>query len=455
MTKKLVYDVPSWHDTLYHNVKNTVGRLTEVIGQAQEHYKEYDKFAGELFSRMYSSDGIRRLKDVPYWNEWAETAHGIVDELPEMDVLRSQVEYDQMLSAFAAATVAGSVYERLPHEGETQDLEELENQLQGCEDMRSMLDPDSDTSVLDEAQQQIQEMIDEAKSKMPKLEQSTKQSMRSGIREAIKQASEEVEAVSAAVKVCGMDSASLAKDDNKRFIKLATAMHNDKHLQELIKLAGKLINMYTSMKRKSPFYARTELSGITMGNHIERALMSEMVPEEIFAYKFITNSLLEHEIKSREDMTRGPVVVCIDMSGSMSGEPELMAKAIALAIYNRLKAENRTMAACLFNYDVVQELHEDNILGFLLHRANGGTRIGAALNWALKKINEQPDADLILITDGGVEDVTEYKQRLEGIDVLSILISGSDYDAAKLQPISTQLIRTSRLSAESIFRKII
>jgi len=455
MTKKLVYDVPGWHDTLYDGVKKTVGRLTEVIGQAQEHYKEYDKFTGELFSRMYSNDGIKKLDNVPYYHDWAESAHKIVDELPEMDVLRSQVEYDSMLSAYAATTVASSVYERLPHEGESQDLEELEDQLQGCQEMRDMLNEDADTSVLDEAEKEIQESLDEAKAKMPKIDQDVQSSMRAGIREAIKEASDEVDSITAAMKTCGIDSASLSKDNNKQFIKLMRALKEDKHLLEILKLAGKLINMYTSMKRKTPFYARTEISGITIGNHIERALVSEMVPEEIFAYKYITNSLLEHEIKSREDMTRGPVVMCIDMSGSMHGNPETVAKAIALAIYNRLKEENRSMEACLFNYDVVQELTAENILGFLCHRADGGTRMGAALDWAIKKIAERPEADLILVTDGGIEPIGNYKERLADADVLSILISGSDRDAENLKPISTQLIRTSSISAESIFKKII
>jgi len=455
MAKKLVYDVPGWHDTLYDNVKESVGRLTEVIGEAKAHYKEYDKFTGELFSRMYSNDGVKRIENVPYYHDWAESAHNIVDELPEMDVLRSQVEYDPMLSAYAAATVSSSVYERLPHEGESQDLEDLEDQKQELQSMRDMLADDADPSLLDDAEKQVSEMINEAKNKMPKIDKDINSSLRAGIRSALKEASDEVESITSAMKTCGIDSASLNKDDNKQFVKVMKQLHDDKHLREVIKMAGKLINMYTSMKRKTPFYARTEMSGITMGNHIERALMSEMVPEELFAYKYVTNSLLEHDIKSREDMTRGPVVMCIDMSGSMSGEPETMAKAIALAIYNRLKEENRPMAACLFNYDVVQELTQENMLGFLCHRANGGTRIGAALAWALKKIEERPEADIILVTDGGVEDVASFKPALEGVDVMSILISGSDYDANNLKPISTQIIRTSNLSADSIFRKII
>ncbi len=66
-----------------------------------------------------------------------------------------------------------------------------------------------------------------------------------------------------------------------------------------------------------------ELAGATMGNNISLLLPSEIqklaLPalRPLFYLQYIERTLLEYEVKGKSEQERGPLVLCIDVSGSM------------------------------------------------------------------------------------------------------------------------------------------
>lgn len=171
-----------------------------------------------------------------------------------------------------------------------------------------------------------------------------------------------------------------------------------------------------------------EVSGIKLGKSIEYllpnelALLNDSELEELFDLKYVEEKLMlfdydsyinieqektvEDFIESEKDEEKGPVIICVDTSGSMGGAPERIAKAIAFCISSKAISENRP--CLLINFSTSIEVVEFNkfnlftdILNFLKKSFNGGTDLIPALKYSLDKIESEKfqKADVLILSD--------------------------------------------------------
>ncbi|CAL8461911.1 g1442 [Coccomyxa elongata] len=143
----------------------------------------------------------------------------------------------------------------------------------------------------------------------------------------------------------------------------------------------------------------------------------------------------------------GPIIVCLDTSGSMAGARETVAKAVALEC---MRGAHRQQRACyLYAFsgprDVKElELKVDapsllELLAFLQYSFGGGTDVDRPLELSLDRL-EQKDwaqADIMMVTDGEIAPPSEaVLQRLErarselGLEVHGLLVGRSDSSPA-------------------------
>jgi len=154
------------------------------------------------------------------------------------------------------------------------------------------------------------------------------------------------------------------------------------------------------------------------------------------------------EVGEVEQQTRrlvdgaGPILLCIDTSGSMAGAPETIAKAIALEAMRVAHKEGRRCFVWSFSGPGQTQHHElkltaDGIvelLAFLLTSFHGGTDVGAPLTAACVKLEDGDwhRADLAIITDGAFEPSREVRARIDrarrerGLRVRGVLVGRSD-----------------------------
>jgi uncharacterized protein with von Willebrand factor type A (vWA) domain len=114
--------------------------------------------------------------------------------------------------------------------------------------------------------------------------------------------------------------------------------------------------------------------------------------------------------KPRPRLERGPIILCIDTSGSMSGAPENIAKAIALEAARTAHRERRRCLLYTFGgpgqiveHDLsLDERSLPRLLTFLGSSFGGGTDIAAPLEHAARRLGEDgwSRADVVLVTDG-------------------------------------------------------
>jgi uncharacterized protein with von Willebrand factor type A (vWA) domain len=239
-----------------------------------------------------------------------------------------------------------------------------------------------------------------------------------------------------------LDEDELSEYDIKELKKWAEYIENSKELKKLADIIGRLKKAHKNykeelvkvtkecinVKKRSEF--KSEIEGVKLDNDLNLVLPHELAflgedAEMLFFKKYIEKSLIcfesiakkeveeefiskieEEELrKVAQDEQKGPIILAIDTSGSMSGEPEAIAKAISLYIATKAKKENRD--CFLINFSTSIETFEftkkhgiKDLISFLKKSFHGGTDVTPAIKYAVNLMkNKYKNADLLVISD--------------------------------------------------------
>lgn len=241
------------------------------------------------------------------------------------------------------------------------------------------------------------------------------------------------------------------------FSALANMLANNQAIRELVKKMGRAyISEEKKRQTRTPEASKSEVYGTHRSADIQRLLPNELLNledeelETLFYARLLEQSLMTYELSGithRNDEEEeinlkrtGPIVACLDTSGSMTGEPLLKAKALLLAIANILKQENRSLHLLLFGasgeiieYAMHESVSSVGLLQFLQKGFAGGTDFETPLRRALQIIDTNKayqKADVLMISDGDciVDDqfsqyLSHEKKRLD-CSVYSVLCAG-------------------------------
>jgi uncharacterized protein with von Willebrand factor type A (vWA) domain len=175
--------------------------------------------------------------------------------------------------------------------------------------------------------------------------------------------------------------------------------------------------------------AKAEIVGVHESDELsqmlssEAGLLSDEDSELLFLKKYADKNLLTFRYEDRrlvhsEDQTvevhqkvrqkeKGPFIVCVDTSESMTGRPEQIAKVLCLGILKMSMRQNRRAYLINFSrgiqtldlYDIAESV--DEIAAFLRMSFYGGTDVSLALYEAIRQLqgNDYEDADVLIISD--------------------------------------------------------
>lgn len=222
----------------------------------------------------------------------------------------------------------------------------------------------------------------------------------------------------------------------------AKLLENDESLKELADLLGKQTRAQISYEKElrnkvviksswQPKHAyKGEINGLRFSNDISSVLPSELslmnnpAANKLFQLKFAQKQLLSYdyqrmeeeqeESKEKEETTvekkepKGPIIICVDTSGSMHGTPENIAKTITFALSKIAIEEERKCYLISFSTSIETLDLTDfsanpigKLVQFLRMSFHGGTDAGPALKHAVKMLseNEWKNADVLMISD--------------------------------------------------------
>lgn len=184
--------------------------------------------------------------------------------------------------------------------------------------------------------------------------------------------------------------------------------------------------------------SRSDISGITVGNDLNSLLPTELAmlgsrsTESIFYQRFVQKRLQLFSSASQSlektKSHKGPIYICVDTSGSMTGEPEVIAKTLALAIV--IVAQRDRRPVCMINYshnlsffiltDLRRQRHK--FLSFLSHSYSGGNDENRLFDFIFNKMPDNPryrrfassfeGADILIISDFEWSPISERNKKL-------------------------------------------
>lgn len=397
-------------------------------------------FAGEVFARLASDpDAIEGA------GGWAAKAQSVVDELPEFEALRAAVVHDSDMAALATKEILKAVTEKLPGlTREDEDGDKAEDGEQG----------------------------------KPSREHAA---MRSALRRAIEAATESVtearEALNGLAPGMGSAPAVHEQEDTTR-LTLAQMLLDNPEFRDVLRRAGKLRRI-ANAKMKTRGNGVGTVVGLERGADLGRVLPAQLarlkhpIMRLLVKKDLAERALMQYRVEGREPKGRGPIILLIDESASMQGDPARWAKAVVIAALHQGAAEKRPVGVAFFNNRIRDAWMVDadgtartasrsapaiagevvgktsDLVGECLRRGvSGGTSFSPPLEWALSALEEgDARADLILVTDGRADADEQTRERLaaqreRGTSVYALTVGVGD--ASSLEGLADEILRLDR-----------
>lgn len=426
-----------------------------IVTYLIDHYniKQLSRFGKEIFERLYSADNVQWLvTEDAYEDYFRKVCDGDSAALPEGYKPENGIWYSIMSDMSQAAAwpelIRRSVGDQFNAGNNAVNIiNELSKVIEqaiesGQFDVQLLTSADQKLQELREQYQKAVENGDKQQAEKIRAEgkrlgqaineaiQEAKNKIQSQSHKIVDKALEENDEVNEAISNLHGDSSGAGKHaaDLEAKKKLAEKLRKNKELKKLTQKLGALRKIWHERKKARKTRDTYEsITGARFGDDVTKAFPAEVAlaasPEgsALFALKYSQKTLLTKDYTStRRDIGKGPIVMYVDVSGSMHGETEVWSKAIAFVIAEEALKQNREIQIHLFDTQIngsvkLQKDRKDNaqLIDFVCTwTLGGGTSFNAVLAHALDKAKISDRADVLMITDGHSDVHDNFIRRL-------------------------------------------
>ncbi len=257
-------------------------------------------------------------------------------------------------------------------------------------------------------------------------------------------------------------------------IDLASKLIENDKLRKLANMMGSLKDVMQYVRNKNWRSRTDEIYSITLGNDIGKTISSEILKlanyslKKDFFLKYLDNQLQQYHLK--DNSSKGPFIICLDCSSSMSGDKEIWSKGVALTLAETARKQRRKCDILAFtssDYEVRhfdlkksanKSLGSDEFVSVAEYFPGGGTSFEKPLTKALDLIKKYKTnkSDIVFITDGEsyiepgwLEHFNEVKKKYE-FKVYSVLIDLMGNESKRtLELFSDKITSINNLTADN------
>ncbi len=279
---------------------------------------------------------------------------------------------------------------------------------------------------------------------------------------AVAEATEEVELAKDAAAACGIGGDggdSGMRIPPKAVSALFNRVKGDPHLRRICELAGRFRRLAQGKQRNKLGHGYDDMVGVEPGGDVGRLVASELaalatdgLADEV-AIRLVENRAVCREHKGMEPVGKGPIVVTVDESGSMAGEPVYTAKALALAMAMIARQQKRWCCLVGFsggtkgNFCVLPpgRWDESALCDWLVHFYGNGTTLDVPVEvvpaqWPklVESGMKRGACDMIMVTDALVtlpkgleESFLAFKKR-ESVKLYAMVLNAKPGDLARI-----------------------
>lgn len=242
-------------------------------------------------------------------------------------------------------------------------------------------------------------------------------------------------------------------------------------LRAIMEMAGRALALCRALQWAKTTHSRDDMVGVERSGEIARLLPSELtqlgsgVPElELLAlHRLVSRQALSRKYSGKAPEGRGPLVVSIDESGSMRGEPIALAKGIALTMAWLAHHQRRWIMLAGFaggaeaTRYVAPPADLKALLDNIEHFWGGGTTLEAPLktvpSWWPELQPPEGRTDHIIITDAvvnvGASQIAAYRAWAAKHQVKTYGIVVGQRDAGSLRGVCDRFWTLEALSLEA------
>lgn len=476
----------SSYDEVYEESKT----LNETVHENKEKLKTVEKLAEDFYYSMYKYVP-KKFPEEEISDKYLHNQN-IVDkamETKEYENLRTYTKLKEFESAIATTTLINKMMEELSDEDlekmneQTEQaelneklIEETKNSIEGYKQIEKQagnlpnklkVRMDYDKNTLKKLQKDQQVLKKQMQDTSDKMSQDVRMALRKGMEDAEKDAKD----FSDFCTGWGSEAGTPTKMPFREKIKLAEQLRNSHKLKQIAEIVGRMKRLAIAKQKSKTTKIPEEIIDVEIGNNLDRILPSELVllampeTELVFLKKYTNNELLQYKMSGKERVGRGPIVVCVDNSGSMSGQREIWSKAVALGLLHLAIQQKRHFACIHFGSTVGRTIKftpkEDSnerlkkIIEMCEYFEGGGTDFQEPIDEAFEVITRSDDykkADLVMITDGecDVNDdwLEDYLGNKKIMELKTISVNLGGYESEVLNKLSDIVIPVEELTTD-------
>jgi uncharacterized protein with von Willebrand factor type A (vWA) domain len=368
---------------------------------------------------------------------------GLVHQ-PGTKQLRQRTQLNELQSAMAVVAVGSHLLHSLTRDSRVvadelvdvarvaraeDELAELDEQLEQLQRLGEQLVAD------DEARQRLQTAVeqdykekrrhlDQARERLTELAQGLPEALEAEVGQKVAALPAELERLDDQLQSLGWAAGGDGEVSAHSRLELGERLLQSRKLQMLARLVGAFRDVAFEARRCRLSRLPQEAHHVETGAELQRLLPSELLAlatdrpglRRDFYRRFSERQLLHYALAGAAQ--RGPLVICLDGSGSMGGSKELWGKAVALTLIEIARRERRRCLALVFSAGA--QLFEVELLGrrragnqrapvdelavlkFAEHFPGGGTSFEEPLTRAVEAVTEgnYRRGDVVFITDG-------------------------------------------------------
>jgi uncharacterized protein with von Willebrand factor type A (vWA) domain len=257
-------------------------------------------------------------------------------------------------------------------------------------------------------------------------------------------------------------------------LELGRRLAGNEKLKKLARMVGRMKFNALALRKKVFERSSEELLEVEQGDALHRLLPHELlslhhpVLRKDFYRRFLDQELIQYSLRGVEEKGKGPMIVCLDGSSSMSGDKEIWSKAVTLTLLEIARKQRRLFRSICFssadtplqtldmNARDRYEIETKAVMDLAEYFPGGGTDFQKPLDAALDCLRQSrfKKGDIVFITDGEcqvdpqwAENFRVEKERL-GFSLFSVLIDMGPASLGTLKEFSDRITTIKQLTGE-------
>jgi uncharacterized protein with von Willebrand factor type A (vWA) domain len=257
-------------------------------------------------------------------------------------------------------------------------------------------------------------------------------------------------------------------------LELGKRLAGNEKLKKLARMVGRMKLQSQALRKKVFERANEEVLEVEQGDSLHRLLPHELLSlhhpllRKDFYRRFLDQELIQYSLRGIEEKGKGPMIVCLDGSSSMSGDKEIWSKAVALTLLDIARRQRRLFRSICFSsaetpLQVLDmnprdryEVETRTVMDLAEYFPGGGTDFQTPLDAALDCLHESrfKKGDIIFITDGECQVNSEWAEQFRkekdklGFSLFSVLIDMGPASLGTLQEFSDRITTIKQLTGE-------